>query len=314
MAKFFGADVGYGTVRVVVLGEEGVYRSESAVIAISIADGSAVACGDEAVEISERIPGSVTLVRPFSGEMTPEPQYITAYFSHIVKRMKLKGATLALSLSGAHDEETESVYVKAVQKAGVGAVSIVDPVYAAARGCGVSGAASSAVVNIGASVTDMGCFVNGEQVASRSNSFAGNAFDRAISTSIIKNHRYRPSENEAERIKKELATLSEPTDKTYTARVIRPALGLPKNLTLTSKEVSAACEGVFDDLSDEISDMIRGVRPEPDKLILTGGGANLSGLAASLSPLLLIPIEVAERPELSVIRGLEVILPDLKSK
>ena len=58
--------------------------------------------------------------------------------------------------------------------------------------------------------------------------------------------------------------------------------------------------------------MIRGVRPEPDKLILTGGGAALSGLATSLAPLLLIPIEIAEKPELSVIRGLEAILPRLK--
>lgn len=312
MAKIFGADVGYSTVRVVVYGEEGFYRSESAVIAISVADGSAVACGDEAISISERVPGSVTLVRPFSGEMTPEPQYITAYFSHIVKKLKLKGAPLALSLSGAHDEETESVYVKAVQKAGVGAVSIVDPVYAAANGCGISGAANSAIVNIGASVTDMGCFMKGEQVACHSNSFAGNAFDRAIIASVLKNHRYRLSEREAERIKLELATLSEPSDKTYTASVIRPALGLPKKLTLTSSEVSAACESVFDDLSDEISDMIRGVRPEPDKLILTGGGAALSGLATSLAPLLLIPIEIAEKPELSVIRGLEAILPRLK--
>ena len=314
MAKIFGADVGYSTVRVVVYGEEGSYRSESAVIAISVADGSAVAIGNEALEISERIPGSVNLVRPFSGEMTPEPQYITAYFSHIVKKMKLKGATLALSLSGAHDEETENVYVKAVQKAGVGAVSIVDPVFAAANGCGISAASSSAIVNIGASVTDMGCFTNGEQVASRSNSFAGNAFDRAISSYIVKNHRYRPSESEAERIKLELATLSEPFDKTYTASVIRPALGLPKKLTLNSKEVSSACESVFDDLSDEISDMIRAVKPEPDKLILTGGGASLSGLASSLAPLLLVPIEIADKPELSVIRGLEALLPRLAGK
>ena len=176
MAKSIGVDVGYSTVRVVLNSEPGDYKSEEAVVAISVADGAAVACGNEAIELSERVPGSVTLVRPFSGEVTPEPQYITAYFSYIVKKMKLKGASVLLSVSGSHDDQTESIYVNAIQKAGIGNISVIDSVYAAACGCMVKGARNSAIVNIGASVTDMGCFEKGEQTVSRSNSFASNIF------------------------------------------------------------------------------------------------------------------------------------------
>ena len=312
MAKLIGVDVGYNTVRVVSASEPGEYKSESAVIAISVADGSAVACGNEAIALSERVPGSVTLVKPFSGEMTPEPQYITAYFSYIVKSMKMKGATIALSLSGAHNEETEGVYVKAIQKAGIGKVAVIDPVYAAACGCNIKGARNSAIINIGASVTAMGCFEKGEMSETRSNAFAGNAFDRAIISKVLTDHKCRPSLEEAEKIKLELLSLSGEGDKTYEACAIRPGLGLPKKVTLTSKEVFSACEGVFESLADEISDMVRNRKVEPDKVILTGGSAKISGLAGALSPLLLIPIEIAESPDLSIIRGLESLLPRLK--
>lgn len=311
MAKKFGADIGYSTVRIVTPEMEGDYRSEPAVIAISVADGNVVACGEEALSLSARVPGSVHVVRPFSGEMTPDVRYITAYFAYVMKKLKLKSASLALSFSGAHDEETESVYVKGVQKAGVRDVSVVDPVYAAAQGCEVLNVGDSAVINIGASVTDMGCFSRGKQVAYASNSFAGNAFDRAISSDIMKTHRYRPDNAEAERIKRELATLSTVGDKTVEASVMRPTMGLPKKITVSESEVSGACESVFDNLADEISDMIRSVKPEPDKIILTGGSARLSGFSSALAPLLCLPIEVAREPEGAVIRGLAALLSQI---
>lgn len=310
MAKKLGADIGYSKVRIMLEGNDTVY-SEAAVVAVSVSDGSVVACGDGAVETNERVPGSVKLVRPFSGEMTPEAQYVTAYFSYVIKRLRMRGAKMLVSFSGAHDEETEAVYVKAIQKAGAGAVSVIDPVYSAAQGCGVLGVEDSAVVNIGASVTDMACYRRNEQVASASNSFAGNAFDRAIVSSLIKNRRYRPTLAEAERLKTELASLSGVGEKTAVTDVIRPGMGLPKKLTVTESEISSSCEAVFENLADAISEMLRGVPNVPDKIILTGGSAVLKGLPNALAPLMLIPIEVAPDPENAVIRGIGKMLESI---
>ena len=310
MAKKFGADIGYSKVRIILDGNDTVY-SEAALIAVSVSDGSVVACGNGAIEVNERVPGSVKLVRPFSGEMTPEAQYVTAYFSYVIRRLKMKGASLLVSFSGAHDEETENVYVKALGKAGAGSVSVIDPVYAAAQGCGVFDVGDSAVINIGASVTDMACYRRSEQVASASNSFAGNAFDRAIITNFIKKRRYRPSQSEAERMKLELASLSGVGEKTLECDVIRPGMGLPKKLTVTEAEVSASCEEVFENLADAISDMIQPLSEAPDKIILTGGSASLKGLPNALAPLMLIPIEIAPEPENAIIRGIGKMLEQI---
>ncbi len=310
MAKKIGVDIGYNKVRIILEGSDTVY-SEAAVVAVSVSDGSVVACGDGAIDANERVPGSVRLVRPFSGEMTPEAQYVTAYFSYVIKRLRMRGASLLISFSGAHDDETESVYVKALGKAGAGRVSVIDPAYAAAQGCGVIGVSDSAIVNIGASVTDMACYHRNELVASKSNAFAGNAFDRAIISDFVKNRRYRPSQNEAEKMKLELASLSGVGDKTLECDVIRPGMGLPKKLTVTEAEVSASCESVFENLADSISDMIHPLEHQPEKIILSGGSAVLKGLPNALAPLMLIPIEIAPEPENAVIRGIGMMLAQI---
>ena len=310
MAKKIGADIGYSKVRIIFEGNDTVY-SEAAVIAVSVSDGSVVACGNGALQINDRVPGSVKLVRPFSGETTPEAQYVTEYFSYVIKRLKIKGANMLVSFSGAHDEETETVYVRALQKAGAGKVSVVDPVYAAAQGCGVLGVEDSAVINIGASVTDMACYRRNEQVASSSNSFAGNAFDRAIVADLVKNRRYRAALTEAERLKREIASLSGTGDKTAVTDVLRPGMGLPKKLTVTETEISASCETVFENLADAITEMLRNVSNAPDKMILTGGSAVFKGLPNALAPLVLMPIEIAPEPENAVIRGIGKLLENI---
>ena len=310
MKKKFGADIGYSKVRIILDGSDKIY-SEAAVVAVSVADGTVVACGDSAIAINERVPGSVKLVRPFSGEMTPEAQYVTAYFSYVIKLLKMKGATMLVAISGAKDEETESVYVNALVKAGAKSVSVVDSVYAAALGCGVLNVSDSAVINIGASVTDMACYERNTQLAARSNPYAGNAFDRAIIAGITKNRRYRPTQSEAERLKVELASLSGVGEKTLEIDAIRPGIGLPKKLTVNESEVSSACETVFENLADSITDMLYSLKKQPDKIILTGGTASLKGLPNALAPLVLLPIEVASEPSNAVIRGIGQMLDQI---
>lgn len=308
MAKKIALDIGYSEVRIALEAAPKQYIIEKSVMALSTCDGGVVACGEDALGEERHIPGSVGLIYPFSGEMIPDPIHITEYFSYIIRKYRLKGASVIMSISGSRDAEAEGVYVKSLQDAGFGTVSSVDSAYAAAHGCGVSGVGDSAVVNIGASVIDMACYSRGSCVAQKSNSFGGNAFDKAIITGVLKDKKLRLSAKEAERIKISLADLSGGGDKIEEADVIRPGLGLPKKLILNSKEVSVYCEAVFENLADEISDMVRSVKTEPDKIILTGGGAKLKGLVSSLSPLLLLPIEIAKEPENSVIRGLEMLM------
>jgi len=309
MAKAFGADIGYHAVKLYLPEEENPYWSEPAVVALNGND-SVAACGSAALRLAKRVPGSVRIIHPFSGETTPDPDHAAAYLSYLVKEHRLRGADLCFSLSGRHDEETEAIFVEAAQTAGVRDVMAVDSLYAAANGCQVSAVAESTVVNIGASVTDMGCFCRGKQVANGSCGYAGNLFDRAIISYVLRKYRLSLMPEEAERIKCILGTMAPTGGRTAEALAIRPAMGLPKKIVLTEEEISACFENVFDHLVDEILALVRGLQLDPDKIILTGGGAKLAGLAPALAPLLCLPVEVAKEPELAVIRGVAVLMKE----
>lgn len=313
MAKVFGADIGYSTVKLYLPEEENPYVSEPAVLALNGND-SVAACGAEALRLAKRVPGSVRLIHPFSGETTPDPEHAAAYLSYLIRGNRLRGADLFFSLSGRHDEETESVFVEAAQRAGARDVMAIDSLYAAATGCHVSAVGESTVINIGASVADMGCFCRGNLAAKSSCGYAGNLFDRAMISYVLRKYRLSLTPEEAERIKRTIGTMTPTDGRSTEALALRPAMGVPKKIRLTEEEISACFENVFDHLVDEILALVRGLQLDPDKIILTGGGAKLAGLAPALAPLLCLPVVVAKEPEFAVIRGMAALMNQGKRK
>jgi rod shape-determining protein MreB len=237
-----------------------------------------------------------------------------AFFSYLVKKYRLRGHDLFFALSGEQDDETEGVIVEAAQRAGIRDVLAVDTAYAAAAGCQVPSVTESAVINIGASVTDMACFCRGKTVARTSCPVGGNIFDRAIASYLLKKHRLALSAEETERIKCLVGSVAPTGDKSAEAIALRSALGLPKKLVVTDKELAVALEKVFDRLADEVLRTVRPLRLEPDKIILTGGGARLHGLAESLAPIVNLPVTVAPEPEMAVIRGVAVMIKAKQNK
>ena len=313
MANAFGLDIGYYVVKIYLPDGDEPFVSEPSVIALNGND-TVAACGGDAVSLAGRVPGTVRLVHPFSGETTPEPLHAKAYLSYLIKKYRLRGYDLYVTLSGEQDDETEAVLVEAAQRAGVRDVTAVDTAYAAAAGCKVPSVTESAVVNIGASVTDMACFCRGKTVARTSCSYGGNTFDRAASSYLFKKYRLTLTPEEAERIKRMVGTLSPKGEKAAEVSAVRAALGLPKKLVVTDTELAVAFEKVFDRLADEILRTVRPLKLEPDKIILTGGGAALDGLAEALAPVVGLPVVVAEEPDTAVIRGVATMIKAKQKK
>ena len=307
MKNTVGLDIGYDTLKLYLPEYDEPYGSEPSLIALN-RDGSIAACGEDAKRLSRRIPGGVSLIHPFSGDRSPLPAHSEAFFRYLVKSRRLKGRDLLLSFSGARDDTVERGFVEAAQKAGFRDIAAVDPLFAALNGCGITAAGESAILNLGASVADMGCFVRGKAAGVRTVSCAGNRFSQAIVSYVFRAHKLSLGREEADAVKAAIGTLSPTGALTYEAVAMRPAVGLPKKITLTENEISAALEGVFDELADEILSLVRGLRAEPDKIILTGGTARLKGLASALAPLLCLPITSPQEPEMTVIRGLAALI------
>ncbi len=313
MANAFGIDIGYHSVKLYLPDGDEPFVREPSVLALNGND-TVAACGKEAMSLVGRVPGTVRLIHPFSGETTPEAVHAKAFLSYLIKKYRLRGYDLYFALSGEQDDETEAVFVEAAQRAGIRDVSAVDTAYAAAAGCRVASVTESAVVNVGASVTDMACFCRGKTVARMSCGYGGNTFDRAASSYLFKKYRLALTPEETERIKRIVGTLSPTDEKSAEVSALRAAVGLPKKLVVTDTELAVAFEKVFDRLADEILRVVRPLKLEPDKIILTGGGASLDGFAEALSPVVGLPVVVADEPESAVIRGIAAMIKAKKTK
>ena len=307
-----GIDVGNRFIRTVIP-YDNVYEEEPSVIAVSEGERKIVACGNEALSLAERLPGGIQLVYPFSGERIADTSYVRSMMSYILKKTHSKGSDVYLSMAGIQNERTDDIFLNALERAGD--VTTIDSTLAAMYGSDIRDASDSVIINIGASTADMAVYNNGKAVRTSCVSRAGKSFDKAIMSYLYRNHHARVTAEEAEKIKCEIGTLVPSGNKlvpsgskTVEYSCLRPALGLPKKLTVSEDEIVSALEPVFDELVDSILDLVSGLQYQPDKLILTGGSANLRGLAPSLSPLVCMPVEVAAEPEHSVIRGLNKIM------
>lgn len=308
MTRKIGIDIGSLNVRTVLPGDVPEIIESPAVYSTVAGDGEVADIGRTAARIDSALPGTVTVL-PFipAGKQLPDPEAAYALFSGILKEYRMRKADIWLSIPADCGEETEKLFVETAQQAGGRDVFAVSAGYAAAMGSGVRGAGNSLTLHIGARCSSLIAFSKGQEIASSVTEFAGNAFDRAIGSHLLKGHRVTASPEEIRRIKHEIGSLN-PTGGSIRARVMRVGYGLPKEITLTEDEISAAIEPVFDELADAVIALIRRLPCEPDKIILTGGGADMKSIAPSLAPLVGISTVVADNASQAAARGLAAVM------
>ncbi|MBQ7604818.1 MAG: rod shape-determining protein [Clostridia bacterium] len=310
MRKKFAVDVGSRYIRAVT--EDSPVEKmlcEPSVVAVERDDDRKIAaCGSDALRLVERVKGAYRIVSPFSPDKTPNPAYAAALLGHVIKRCNAKRHDVYLSYSGRKSPENDAVVVNAVQETDVGDVVTIDPAYAAGCGCGVRGMGENVIVNIGASYVNMAAYSRSKAVDERVNTYAGNSVDKAISIAIFRKYRLSINPETAENIKLFHASLTESSDLSFAVKCIKPTLGLPFELTLTENEIAGFIEGPVDEFLDDLIDMVRGMPAEPDKIVLTGGGAQLNGLQPTIQSLLHFPVVVANRPAEAVINGILQII------
>ena len=140
----------------------------------------------------------------------------------------------------------------------------------------------------------------------------GDKMDEAIVSYIRRNHNLLIGETTAERIKKEAGVARRPTEghgETVSIKGRDLVNGVPKEITINQMQIAEA-------LSDPVAAIIEGVRIALENtaaelaadivdngIVLTGGGALLSGLDDAIREATGLPVMVADDPLTCVARG-----------
>jgi len=305
-----GVDLGTANTLVYVKGK-GIVVREPSVVAIRTDTGSIEAVGAEAKQMIGRTPGNIVAVRPMKDGVIADFQTTSAMLRHFIRQaMKTKSSwsgkpRVMISVpSGITAVERRAVEDAALE-AGAKDAQVIEEPMAAAIGAGlpVGEPTGSMVVDIGGGTTEVAIISLGGIVTSKSIRVAGDEMDEAIIQYVKKTYNLMIGERTAEDLKIQIGAADDlDEERSMEIRGRDLLTGLPRNVTITSKEISEALSDTVLAIVDAVKVTLEKSPPElaadiMDRgIVLTGGGALLRNLDKRLSRETGMPVLVAENP------------------
>jgi len=328
---FFSLDIGIdlGTANTLVhVKGKGIVISEPSWVAINKRTREPYAVGAEARVMVGRTPADIIVVRPLRDGVISEfeiTQEMLGYFiesAHQQSIVPLPRPRVVVGIpSGVTEVEKRAVYDAAMLAGARETYLIEEPTASAlAVGLPVGEIGGSMIVDIGGGTTELTIYSIGGIVTSRSLRVAGDEMDQDVLQYIRNKYNLLIGERMAEEVKIKIGSAYPlPEEKTITVRGRNLVSGLPETLELSSVEIREAMSSSVQTIIDTIKDALDELQPEIISdlmdigICLSGGGANLQGLADRVSDEVKIRAWVAEDPMSCVARGAGLVLEDFEN-
>ena len=183
----------------------------------------------------------------------------------------------------------------------------------------ISEPTANMVIDIGGGTTDVAILSLNGIVASESIKVAGNVMDQDIIKYIKSKYKLLIGEKTAEEIKINFANVFKPDKrKKLEVRGRNLITGLPDSIEITQDETEEALKESVQKIIKGTTNVLEDTPPELSAdiygkgIILTGGGALLTGLSELLEETLKVPVLTAESPLTCVVEGTGVLLDNIK--
>lgn len=308
-----------GTANILIYSKtKGIVLNEPSVVAIDIHTKNVIAVGTEAKEMVGKTPQNIVPIRPLRDGVIADydvtAQMLKEFLKKVSKKMGLslrKPTVVVCTPSGSTSVERRAIH-NAVSSYGAKQVHLIEEPIAAAIGSDlpVDEPIANVVVDIGGGTSEVGIISFGGVVSCNSVRIGGDKLDEEIIQYIRKNYNILIGERTAENIKMEIGYANEDhEEKKMEVRGRDMVTGLPKTITVSSKEVHTALKESLEQILETIRATLENCPPElsgdiVDRgIVLTGGGALINGMKDWLSKEIIVPVHIAPSPLESVAIG-----------
>jgi rod shape-determining protein MreB len=308
LGRDMAVDLGTANTLVYVRGR-GIVLNEPSVVAINTNTAGILAVGTEAKRMIGRTPGNIVAIRPLKDGVIADFETTERMLRYFIQKVHKRRRTARPRLVVCVPSGITGVEQRAVKDAGYQAgarkVFIIEEPMAAAIGAGlpVHEPTGNMVVDIGGGTTEVAVISLGGIVTSQSIRTGGDELDASIIAYVKKEYSLMLGERTAEEIKMAIGSAFPAPDEPHAEIRGRDLVtGLPKTIVVSADEIRKAIEepvnAIVDATPPELSGdiMDRGI-------VLTGGGALLTGLDERLRHETGMPIHVTDGPLNSVAMG-----------
>jgi rod shape-determining protein MreB and related proteins len=328
-AKDIGIDLGTANVLIHVKGK-GIVLNEPSVVALDKNTNKVLAVGEEARRMVGRTPGNIVAIRPLKDGVIADFDVTEAMLKHFINKLNVKGFLSKPRILICCPTNITSVEQKAIreaaEKSGGKKIYLEEEPKVAAIGAGMDifNPTGNMVVDIGGGTTDVAVLSMGDIVTAQSIKMAGDKFDQEILNYIKKEYKLLIGERTAEDIKVNIGTVfsskregEEEFANEMNIRGRDMVSGLPRTITVTSKEIEGALKESVAVIVQAAKNVLEKTPPELSAdiidrgVIITGGGALLHGMDQLLAEELKVPVFKAENPMDCVAVGTGLMLENI---
>ena len=324
LARDIGIDLGTANVLIYVKGR-GIVLNEPSIVVVETETKRVIAVGKEASEMVGRTPGKIKAIRPLKDGVIADFELTEIMLDTFIKKIKARNLFARpriLICCPTNVTQVERNAIKeAAERMGARKVYIEEEPKVAAIGVGmdISKPTANMVLDIGGGTTDIAVLSLNGIVSSSSVKVAGNSLNQDIIKYIREKYKLLIGEPTAEDIKINFSNVYKPNKRQKLEIKGRNLItGLPATIEINQEEVKEALTDGVNKIIKATKNVLEQTPPElagdivEKGVILTGGGAQLTGLVEVMEEELTIPALIAESPLTCVAEGCGILLNNIK--
>ena len=206
------------------------------------------------------------------------------------------------------------------ERANAREVYLIEEPVAAAIGIGldISKAVGNIIIDIGGGTTEIAVIALNGVVTKEAIRVAGDEMDQAVIQWFRNEHKLEVGQTTAESIKKSVGSAMRIKSEMIAVKGRDLVSGIPKTIEVSSDEIRQALKDPINAIVEAVKRALERTPPElsadilDQGIIMTGGGSMLRGIDQLIRERTNVPVNIAEDPLLSVVKGTGKVLENVK--
>jgi len=302
---------------------KGIVINEPSIVTRSVHDDNIVAVGNEAKAMLGRTHRDLETIRPLQDGVIADFKMTDGMLQGFIRKINLNRMSRPRMVicvpSGVTEVERRAVKDSG-ERANAREVYLIEEPVAAAIGIGldISQPIGNIIVDIGGGTTEIAVISLNGVVTKETIRIAGDEMDEAILQWFRNEHKLEIGLGMSESIKKSVGSAMQMTTETISVKGRDLVSGIPKTIEVSSDEIRQALKDPVNSIVEAVKRCLEQTPPElaadilERGIILTGGGSLLKGTDQIIREKTNVPVNVAEDPLLSVVKGTGMVLENLK--